>query len=497
MSKNIRNLKFWCQPVLPLTYDDSLSYYETLAKVVSKVNEVIAFTEGILESANNYTDSQVDGLRAVLESEIAELRSDIDVFKREVYAYIDEHQNEFEEHMLDLFEAQREAIESEFATLSDTVNNTLATLSSQIALLREYVNAEDDEIRRSILQYHEQAKQYVDEQVEILEQEIQAIVLESVTRVIDPCDLEEKSLQNCIDNMYYNLRSWAFTCRQFDMLGITCGEYDAISPSAWTYDYLGKWVCWQKPEIFKYINAMYEKLQKAFEDVYRLIDERTITHSAWTGKMDKLINITDSAIMEIRTDALTSELYDSLLLSCTDYSEYELTAYEYDWHGLSKLIHPDEQEFSEFALLEYRSAFATNKLLDMITNSVDNVEVVNEVLTITTSPFDGEPYDVQGIISDTVAHLGYQVYQNIVAINEIIEKTKYQFTYDSVAERLDISPIGVNKIDENISTNFSVIASQIIAVRNALGRLEDYYTYLLSINDEVFNIVGTQLIAQG
>lgn len=34
--------KFWCQKVLPLVYDDSLSYYELLCKVVNYLNDVIS-----------------------------------------------------------------------------------------------------------------------------------------------------------------------------------------------------------------------------------------------------------------------------------------------------------------------------------------------------------------------------------------------------------------------------------------------------------------------
>lgn len=33
--------KFWCQKVLPLVYDDSLSYYEVLCKVVDYINNLI------------------------------------------------------------------------------------------------------------------------------------------------------------------------------------------------------------------------------------------------------------------------------------------------------------------------------------------------------------------------------------------------------------------------------------------------------------------------
>ena len=37
----IKPLHFWCQKVLPLVYDESLSYYEVLCKVREKLNEII------------------------------------------------------------------------------------------------------------------------------------------------------------------------------------------------------------------------------------------------------------------------------------------------------------------------------------------------------------------------------------------------------------------------------------------------------------------------
>ena len=33
--------RFWCQKVLPAVYDDSLTYYELLCKVIQKLNEII------------------------------------------------------------------------------------------------------------------------------------------------------------------------------------------------------------------------------------------------------------------------------------------------------------------------------------------------------------------------------------------------------------------------------------------------------------------------
>ena len=38
----LKTFRFWCQKVLPLVYDESLSYYETLCKVVTYINDLIA-----------------------------------------------------------------------------------------------------------------------------------------------------------------------------------------------------------------------------------------------------------------------------------------------------------------------------------------------------------------------------------------------------------------------------------------------------------------------
>lgn len=37
----LKNFKFWCYKILPLVYDDSLSYYEVLCKVVNYINQLI------------------------------------------------------------------------------------------------------------------------------------------------------------------------------------------------------------------------------------------------------------------------------------------------------------------------------------------------------------------------------------------------------------------------------------------------------------------------
>ena len=59
--ENGKPFKFWCQKILPLVYDDSLSYYELLCKVVHTLNELIG--------ANNTTNSNV----MILKSQVDKL----------------------------------------------------------------------------------------------------------------------------------------------------------------------------------------------------------------------------------------------------------------------------------------------------------------------------------------------------------------------------------------------------------------------------------------
>ena len=41
MNYDLSTFKFWCYKALPLVYDDSLSYYEVLCKVVDYINKLI------------------------------------------------------------------------------------------------------------------------------------------------------------------------------------------------------------------------------------------------------------------------------------------------------------------------------------------------------------------------------------------------------------------------------------------------------------------------
>ena len=76
----LKTFKFWCYKILPLVYDDSLSYYEVLCKVVKYINELI---EQDKTFANELEKNSQD--IETLKSEVKTVSDELDKFKNGDY----------------------------------------------------------------------------------------------------------------------------------------------------------------------------------------------------------------------------------------------------------------------------------------------------------------------------------------------------------------------------------------------------------------------------
>ncbi len=68
----LNTFKFWCQKVLPLVYDESLSYYELLCKVVDYINNII-------NNENEFHDALV-----MLGGDVSQLKKDVSALENEL-----------------------------------------------------------------------------------------------------------------------------------------------------------------------------------------------------------------------------------------------------------------------------------------------------------------------------------------------------------------------------------------------------------------------------
>lgn len=135
----IDKLKYWCNKILPLVYDDSLSYYEILCKTSAKLNEVIDSTNGLLAAWNTYKndiDKAFGEYIAGLDKKFADLTDKIDTdflrYKDTVNAEI---RDEFaqQERRLKAQDDKISAQDTQITAISDNVNTFIAEYNKTIA----------------------------------------------------------------------------------------------------------------------------------------------------------------------------------------------------------------------------------------------------------------------------------------------------------------------------------------------------------------------------
>lgn len=135
----IDKLKCWCHKILPLVYDDSLSYYEVLCKTNAKLNEVIESTNGLLDVWNTYKndiDKAFGEYTAGLDKKFTDLTDKIDAdflrYKDTVNAEI---RDEFaqQERRLKAQDDKISAQDTQITAISDKVNSFIAEYNKTIA----------------------------------------------------------------------------------------------------------------------------------------------------------------------------------------------------------------------------------------------------------------------------------------------------------------------------------------------------------------------------
>lgn len=262
---DIKKFKFWAQKVLPAVYDDSLSYYEVLCKVVEYLNEVI-------DVCNSF-DTDVSELQAAvarLNTVVGEVETEIGVLRREMtdfnvrFAQLEETlatqiatlQTQLEAQITSEINAKTTElvanISAEIARLNREVSAEIARLDAEVnaalAEVREVVGSLDVHIEQELARVRAEVQielakvqealdgvdeyidaqfqllqRYIDDQFENLKKEIPEF--ENVM-VVNPHTATLENIQKVVNDLYDLDRSEALTAGELDSLGLTASEID-------------------------------------------------------------------------------------------------------------------------------------------------------------------------------------------------------------------------------------------------------------------------------
>lgn len=251
-------MKFWCQKVLPLVYDDSLSYYEVLCKFLEKLNEVI-------ELYNDMTDT----FKELVDQKIAEFK-----------IYVDE-QNALQDQNLEDFKNETaENFQSVYTRIQTEVNNLYA-----------YINNMDNTLRIWVAGEIQALKDYVEE-----------AILGQIY-IYDPTVGYKNPLDVVINHVYDALRYYGITCYEYDSAKWTAQQYDDTHITALKFDTLSKRIISKIYQwyVFDYVTGTYDTIQRV---LYRLF--QTVRPNAISAN-------------EYDTRNVTSNEYDALSITAFEF----------------------------------------------------------------------------------------------------------------------------------------------------------------------------------
>lgn len=182
--------------ILPLTYNNSLSYYETICALIYKVNEIIAYFDDITGFATvEYVDTAINGVLGTLNTVKEQLEAAI-ALKLDKTAF-----NEF------VIEIQ---------TSLNSIAGEISTLEHATQL-----NA------AAIVATYNELKSYIDSQLIDIQ-------------VINPFTGETDTVQDVLNYMSNLLRTGALTAAEYDEAELTATDYDALDLTCVEYDNDGK-----------------------------------------------------------------------------------------------------------------------------------------------------------------------------------------------------------------------------------------------------------------
>lgn len=254
----IKKMKFWCQKVLPLVYDDSLSYYEVLCKFLEKLNEVIELYNNINVNFEALVDQKIDEFKIYVDSENAKQDNELNAFK-----------NETAENFDGVYDKLTQEINRLYAYINNLDNTLRVWVAGEINALKKYI---DDAIMGKIMIY-------------------------------DPTVGYKNPLDVVINHVYDALRYYGITCYEYDSAKWSAQRYDDTHITALKFDTLSKQIIGKIYEwyVFDYVTGTYDTVQRVLYRLFQTVRPNAITTNTYD------------------TRALTVDAYDTLELTAFEF----------------------------------------------------------------------------------------------------------------------------------------------------------------------------------
>lgn len=239
----LAHIRFMCHKILPLVYDESLSYYEVLCKVAFKLNEAI-------EAVNNLNGNVTD-----LNSRCNTMQEEIEAIANEINTFESEVTSKFNT----LEASLNNKVDTAIADMKQEVTEQITDLEKEVEEFKTYIDTQYAKFEARVNTLITTQMELIDTKFNSLESELRGYIYSELQKVIDeipeittvtiisPLTGQLTDIQTVIYQLYDAFRIYALTCDEFDALGMTCDELDHIEVegiprglTAYEWDFLAK-----------------------------------------------------------------------------------------------------------------------------------------------------------------------------------------------------------------------------------------------------------------
>lgn len=293
---------FWCQKVLPLVYDESLSYYEVLCKLSEYIEDVInrldTLENDLPNTINSLIDSKLDSFKkeftAMFNDEIANIRKEFTDLQTKIEQELKDYENATTEKIQEML--------NEIKEFEDKINSDIIAINLNISKIIEDFSDYKKNMNKIFEINMQELKKYIDEHIT------------EITRlyVKDPYDGKLKDVQIVLNEIVERQNyGYGLTATEYDNLQLTATQYDAKQLTAREYDFRG---------ILVFFKEIYNKMRSPF-----------------SGKMEYYDNIIYD-LCNFHRNSYNCTEYDNKLITAETYESYMATAYVFDWNSKTVLI---------------------------------------------------------------------------------------------------------------------------------------------------------------
>lgn len=327
--KDLSKFRFWCNKVIPLIYDDSLSYYEVLCKVVDILNNVIEDVD--------YLNSEI----APLSQKVTELTNAYNRLNNTVNTSLVELNRRCTQLENDMGD-QKDALLTIIYTVRDGLQSQMDDLTLGYQSLNAWLTGLDAMIKTGDAATYVKSKQYTDVQIIKLKQQLANNIS---WYVVNPFTGELDNIQNVLD-MFYNVVGYgAFTCWQFDSAGYTCEYLDSLGYTTLDFDMWGRYIALFGFDSSKVVTidmlAEYAKIEELEHyalksDLNGYAKKRDlIVYNPVNGFQNTIQQVIDTlaGFHQCGNNCFT---LDGLDYTANQYDGIGYTAFEFDFNGIVK-----------------------------------------------------------------------------------------------------------------------------------------------------------------